>query len=98
MISTQPVHTISKKGGGYCIQFKLAKQFILIVSIIWFYKMKDVINYRGIVNPSSTSNPGKCIMHFLKLRTRSIHLHSEIDNFFHQLKRRIRVEKLTLGM
>ena len=101
MVLTQPAHTVPKKGGGYRTQFifRLTKQFTLpITSIIWFYKTRGIINSSSIVNPSSIHNPGKYIMHFLKLRTRFTSLHPKIDNFFCQLKRRIRVKKLTLDI
>jgi hypothetical protein len=77
MISTQPVHTISKKGGDHCIQPKLTEQSVLNTSIIWFYKMRGIVNSSSIANPNVTSEPRKCIMHFLELRTRFISLHSE---------------------
>ena len=98
MISTQSTHTISKKGGDCRIQltFELTKQSTLTnISIIWFYKMRGIINPSGTVNPSATPNPEECIMHFLKLRTRSANLHLENDNSFHQFERRIRVKKST---
>lgn len=101
MVLTQPAHIVPKKGGGYRIQFifKLTKQFTLfITSINWFYKMRGIVNSSSIANPNVTSEPRKCIMRFLKLRTRFTGLHSEIDNFFHQLKGRIRVKKLTLDI
>ena len=98
MISIQPTHTIPQKGGDFCIQPKLTEQFVLIISINWFYKMRGIVNSSSIANPNVTSESRKCIMHFLKLRTRFTGLHSKIDNFFHQLKGRIRVTKLTLDI
>jgi hypothetical protein len=100
MISTQPTHTALKKGGDCRIQFivKLTEQPMLIIIIIWFYKLRGIINSSSTVNPNIIHNPGKCIMYFLKLRTRFTSLHPEIDNFFHQFKRRIRVKKLTLDI
>ena len=95
MVLTQPAHTISKKGGDCRIQFivKLTEQPMLIITIIWFYKLRGIINSSSIANPNSIHNPGKYIMHFLKLRTRFASLHPEIDNFFRQPKGRIRVTK-----
>ena len=98
MILTESAHTISKKGGGCRIQliFELTKQPTLAdISIIWFYKMRGIINSSGTVNQSTTLDPEKCIMHFSELRTRSANLHLENDNSFHQLERGVRVEKST---
>jgi hypothetical protein len=97
MTSTQPTHTVSKRGGDCRIQFifKLVEQFTLTTNISWFYKMRGIVNSSSTVNPSTTSNPRKYIMRFLKLRTRFVNLHPRIDNSFHWPERRIRVKKST---
>lgn len=51
MVSTQPAHVISKKGGDYRIQFKLIKQLTLV---IWIYKLRNIVNPGGIVNLRNT--------------------------------------------
>lgn len=58
MISTQPIHAISKKGGGRRIQFKLTKQLTLVIRI---YKLRNIVNFGSIVNMRTTFELGSSI-------------------------------------
>ena len=68
------------KGGEYSIQFMFKKIVVFNnVIFIWFRKVKGIVNSVINSNPDLALNPGKCIVHFQKLRTACMYLDPQIE-------------------